>query len=213
MSQILKTPTPELVKAACQQFDREHALVEQTLTELFHLYPTNSNPSQVLLKVAAINALCHTNIFALQSVAEHIHANHAEIDKALAAGTPEIVDTIARINVKGKLFNFFSFATKYASWHNPTAYPIYDSHNDAYLWKMQKEDHFASFLHPDLWTYPKFLRIMTAFRSFHGLKAFSFKEIDKFLYLEGASHAPSPAEEQPSGPGAFDYYPAEEIQA
>jgi hypothetical protein len=52
---------------------------------------------------------------------------------------------------------------------------------------------------------------MTEFRSFHGLKAFSFKEIDKFLYLEGAPHAPAPAEVQPSGPGAFDYYPAEEL--
>jgi hypothetical protein len=213
MSTPLKMPTPELVKAACRQFDSENALVEQTLTELFHLYSTNSNPSQVLLKVAAVNALYRTSILALQTVAEHISANHKEIDAALAAGAPEIVDTIARIKVKGQLFNFFSFASKYASWHNPAAYPIYDSHVDAYLWKLQKEDHFFSFLHPDLWTYPKFLKIMAEFRSFHGLKAFSFKDIDKFLYLEGAPHAPLPPQDQPTGPGAFDYYPAEEIQA
>lgn len=213
MSIALKPPTPELLKAACQQFDSENTLVEQTLTELFERYPKNDNSRHVLLKVVAVNSLYRTNILALETVAEHIHANHAQIDHALSAGSPEVVDLIARIKVNGKLFNFFSFATKYASWHNPTSYPIYDSHVDAYLWKLQGLDHFASFLHPDLWTYPKFLKIMTDFRSFHGLDNFSFKEIDKFLFLEGAPHAPLPAAEQPCGPGAFDYYPAEEIQA
>jgi len=78
-------------------------------------------------------------------------ARGAEIDAVLAAGSPEIVDRIAKIKVEGKLFNFFSFASKYASWHNPAAYSIYDSQVDAYFWKLQ-EDHSASFLHPDLWT-------------------------------------------------------------
>jgi hypothetical protein len=213
MSTALKLPTPELVKAACQQFDSENTLAEQTLTELFELYPKNDNSRHVLLKVVAVNSLYRTHIFALEPVAEHILLHHKDIDAALAAGSPEIVDIIAKIKIKGRLFNFFSFATKYASWHNPAKYPIYDSHVDEYLWKLQKQNHFTSFLHPDLWTYPKFLKVMTDFRSFHGLDNFSFKEIDKFLYLECAPHAPLPVDAQPVGPGAFDYYPAEEIQA
>ncbi len=49
---------------------------------------------------------------------------------------------------------------------------------------------------------------MAKFRIFRGLVRFSFKEIDKFLYLEGAPRTPLPAERQPAG--AFDYDPSEE---
>jgi hypothetical protein len=204
-------PNAERVRAACDQFDHEHELVEQTLEALFHQYPENGDPRHVLLKVVAINSLYHTCIFALDVVARHIHAHHKEIDSALAAGSPEIVEKIAKVTVKGKVYNFFSFATKYCSWHNPHAYPIYDTHVDHYLWTLQQHNHFASFLHPDLWHYSKFLNIMTNFRNFHGLDSFTFKEIDKFLFLEGAPHSsplPDPSE---AGPGAFDFYPTEEL--
>ena len=211
MSATVKLPTPELVRAACQQFDNEDALVEGTLTELFEQYPRNDDPRHVLLKVVAVNSLYHTMIFSVRTVAEHIYANHAEIDRILAAGSPEIIDVIAKIKVNGKLFNFLSFASKYASWHNPSAYPIYDSHVDEYLWKLQKQNNFASFLHPDLWSYPRFVKILNEFRSFHKLQAFSFKEIDKFLFLEGTPPKTSTPDPEPCGPGAFDYYPAEEM--
>jgi hypothetical protein len=52
---------------------------------------------------------------------------------------------------------------------------------------------------------------MTDFRNFHGLKKFSFKEIDKFLYVEAMPPRIAVQEVEPGGPGAFDYYPAEEF--
>lgn len=211
MSAALEAPTAERVKAANLKFDHENELTEHTLEELFRQYPGNSDLHHVLLKVVAVNSLYHTCIFALDTVARHIHENRRQIDAALASGSPEIVDVIARVKVKGKVYNFFSFATKFCSWHNPAAYPIYDAHVDHYLWNLQKQDHFASFLHPDLWNYPKFLQIMTAFRDEHKLSAFSFKEIDKFLFLEGTPPKTSAPEPEPCGPGAFDYYPAEEL--
>jgi hypothetical protein len=204
-------PTPERVKTACLRFDREQELAEETLRELFRLYPSNEDVRGVLLKVVAVNALHHTCIFALDQVARHIHEQHTEIDAALAEGSLAVVDRIARIKVHGKMYNFYSFATKYCSWQNPAGYPMYDAHVDHYLWTLQQQDHFASFLHPDLWDYAKFHRIMTDFRRFHGLKKFSFREIDKFLSFEAAPPKASVVEVEPCGPGAFDYYPADEL--
>jgi hypothetical protein len=211
MHAILHPPTPERVKAACARFDHEQELAEQTLLELFRIYPTNDDPRGVLLKVVAVNSLHHTCIFALDQVARHIHEHHNEIDAALSDGSSTAVERIARIKINGKVYNFYSFATKYCSWQNATAFPVYDAHVDHYLWALQQQDHFASFLHPDLWDYAKFHRIMTDFRNFHGLKKFSFKEIDKFLFLEAAPPKAAITESEPSGPGAFDYYPAEEL--
>ena len=211
MNAVLDTPTAERVKATNAKFDVENELTEETLGELFRLNPQNGNLRHVLLKVVAVNSLYHTCIFALDTVARHIHANHEQIDAALAAGSPEVVDLIAHVKVNGKVYNFFSFATKFCSWHNPAAYPIYDAHVDHYLWNLQQQDHFASFLHPDLWNYSKFLQIMTAFRDNHGLSTFTFKEIDKFLYLEGVPAKNLTPQPEPCGPGAFDFYPAEDV--
>jgi hypothetical protein len=211
MTTAIQIPTAERVKSACEQFDHENELVEQTLAELFHQFPGNGDPRHVLLKVVAVNSLYHTCIFALDVVARNIHEHHQEIDAALKAGSPEVIDLIARVKVKGKIYNFFSFATKYCSWQNPTAYPVYDSHVDHYLWALQQQSGFASFLHPDLWNSAKFLRIMNDFRGFHGLNSFTFKEIDKFLYIEGAPPPPAIMEEQHHGVGAFDFYPTEEL--
>ena len=95
MSTLLETPSTESVRAACERFDRENALAEQTLSELFQQYPRNDDLRHVLLKVIAVNSLYHTCVYALDAVARHIHAHGAEIDAALEAGSHEIVDKIA----------------------------------------------------------------------------------------------------------------------
>jgi hypothetical protein len=211
MSIALQPPTPESVKSACERFDREHELIEQTLSELFHLYPLNNDLSHVLLKVVAVNSLYHTSVYALDTVARHIHAHHKEIDAALDKGSPQIVDKIAKVTVQGKVHNFFSFATKYCSWQNPNAYPIYDSRVDHYLWNLQQQTAFAtSFIHPHLWDYPKFHSIVVSFRDAHGLTSFTFKDIDKFLSLQGEPKSPPIPDEPQPGVGAFDFFPTQE---
>ena len=212
MNTTPQPPSAEKVKAACEQFDRENEAAELALTELFQQYPDNTDLRHVLLKVVAVNSLYHTSVYALDTVARHIHANAKEIDSALAAGSQQVVDKIARVTVQGKVHNFFSFATKYCSWHHPDKYPIYDTRVDSYLWSLQKQNAFAAaFIHPHLWDYPKFHAIMVTFRDFHGLGSFTFKEIDKFLYLQGEpSSVPVPEVPTP-GVGAFDFFPAQEL--
>lgn len=214
MNTLLQIPDAKTVRSACERFDRENQLIEQTLSELFQQYPRNDDLRHVLLKIVAVNSLYHTCIYALDTVARHIHAHAPEIDAALEAGSHEIVDKIAKVRVQGKIHNFFSFATKYCSWHQPEKYPIYDSRVDQYLWTLQQQKAFAAaFHHPHLWDYPKFHNIVVTFRDSHGLSEFTFKEIDKFLYLQGESKSlPIPDEPQP-GVGAFDFFPMQELIA
>jgi hypothetical protein len=186
----LRTPTAELVRAACKQFDREYAVTEEALSDLFSQYPRNGNRPHILLKVVALNRLYSTQIFAVHDVASHIHQVR-EIDSALAKGSPEVVDKIAKVTISatGKQRSNFAFATKYCSWHNQASYPIWDSRVAMYLWCLRGTP-FAEFLgsKPDLWDYYKeFVRTMTAFRDFYKLGSFTFKQIDKFLWLEGTS--------------------------
>jgi hypothetical protein len=182
-------PTADRVFAACKKFDEQNGVLEQALTELFGRFPRNDSNSHVLLKVAALNALYHVNILALEDVARHIHKRCREVDAALALGSPEIVDTIAvvRISASGKERRNYSFASKYCSWHKQASYPIWDSRVRAYL-KWLKRRPKGSFLvkNPDSWTeYGEFVDVVSSLRKAYSLGGFSFKQIDKFLYTEG----------------------------
>jgi hypothetical protein len=142
MKTMLTIPTEALVRAACKKFDREESVIEESLKELFNQYPGNGDLRHVLLKVVALNSLYSTLITIhseerpnVVDVAQHIHKNAHKIDSALAAGSTAIVGTISWVTVPGKKDrDYFSFATKYCSWHNPEAYPICDSNVKKYLW-------------------------------------------------------------------------------
>lgn len=211
MNPAVETPSAERVKAACQKYDRENELIEQSLEELVHQYPRNTDPRHILLKVVAVNSLEHTHIFAVDAVARHIHADIEEIDQALAAGSPEVIGKIAKLAIQGKKYNLYSFATKYCSLHNPQAYPVYDLRVDHYLCQLQTQHPFAAFHHAELCDYPKFVAVMKAFRDFHRLRAFSYKEIWKFLHVQGEPPTLPLQEEIQTGPGAFDFFPAQEL--
>jgi hypothetical protein len=184
-------PTEGLVRSACEQFDKDNAVVEQALKDLFNQYHRNDNEPHVLLKVVALNRLYSTNILAVYDVARHIWQQ--DIDSALASGASEIVDKIAHVTITatGKNRTNYSFATKYCSWHNQNSYPIWDSRVDRYLRSMRRTPQnppFAKFLnaHGDLWNcYPEFVALMSAFRDSYGLGSFNFKEIDKFIWAHG----------------------------
>jgi hypothetical protein len=186
---MFKVATKKRLELACVRFNRENFPIEQALAELFSRYPENTNENAVLLKVVALNALYSTQIPTYSQtipsvidVAHHIHRKGSKIDPALAAGSPEIVDTIANISVPGKKTRCnFSFATKYCSWHRPDSYPIWDSRVDGYLQAFEDHGGFSTCFE----NYPTFLKVMTAFRKHHRLECFSFKDIDKFLWLHG----------------------------
>ena len=188
MDATLPVPNAELVSKACDEFDRENDVTEKALAELFAAHPANDNPSHVLLKVAALNSLYATRILAVLKLATHIAGQGAAIDAALASGSPEAVDAVARLSTGERDFTFYSFASKYCNWHQPNLYPVYDGRVDKYLWSLKKQGIFQTeaFSHrEDLYSYPQFCLIVTVFREQFGLGQFTFKQIDKFLWSQG----------------------------
>jgi hypothetical protein len=179
----LERPTPELAKKRVQQFEQDYGVTERALTTLFETFPRNTQLEEVLLKVAALNGLYNTNIYAVYDVAEHIWKS--DIDSELEKHSLEVVETIAVVEVeKGQFRRNYSFATKYCSFHVPEVYPLYDGYVDGLLWAYQRQDRFDEFLHKDLWEdYPRYVQILKRFRDYYGLAGLSWREIDKFLWL------------------------------
>jgi hypothetical protein len=181
---LLERPTPVLVIKYIDQFDHgDPALTDQALTRLVAGFPDNRDESAVLLKAATINCLYATNIYAIFQVARHICA--LNIDPKLAQGSLDVIDEIAVITLKGKRKRNYSFATKYCSWHRPDVYPIFDSYVERLLWAYRQQDRFAEFKRSELWHYPRYKESIERFRTYYGLDQFSFRELDKFLWLYG----------------------------
>lgn len=163
---------------------------------LLDRFPRNNQLHEVLCKVTTLNALYSTQIATyseaipnLVDVAKHIQQNADKIDPALAAGLPDIVDFIAAVKVSGKKDRFyFSFATKYSSWHNPNAYPIFDSKVEKYLHSFKSEPMLMQCFETgeEKWRYRHFLKLIDVFRERFGLTSFGYRELDKFLYMAGS---------------------------
>ena len=184
-------PTADRVRAACKQFDRDERAVEWVLTQLFQRFPENTDFDEVVVKTKVLNTLYSTHILAVNRVAKHI--TNLGIDPDLKAGKAEVVDRIAKVQLKDKTRYNFSFASKYCNWHNPTAYPIYDGNVEACLWYYKKEGgSFAAALaergiaFPRYgYDYPEFVRIVNAFRDGYKLTSFTYKQLDKLLWSLG----------------------------
>lgn len=86
---------------------------------------SNADFDAVYLKCTVLNDFYSTRIPSdeLAKIAKKIVKNHVQIDAWLAAGADNVIDAISNY---GSRCNY-SFATKYANWHNHLDFPIYDS--------------------------------------------------------------------------------------
>ena len=187
------------IESRLQEFDATELDAERTLEKLFRLYPSNTIFEDVLPKVLVLNHQYSTGILATAHVARHIVSK--QIDPLLRQGNPDVVGQIAVVQLRVKPRNNYSFATKYCAWHNPCAYPIYDSFVERMLWTYRKQDGFCSFQKQDLWEYGRFRQIVESFRTYYGLTAYTLKEIDKFLCAPGQVHFPR---DDKAGPATED---------
>jgi len=180
---ILPRPTADDVIRAEKKFDQENGPVEWVLRQLFEKFPENTDFGEVVVKTKVLNVLYGLQILAVNVVAEHI--TDLGIDPNLKAGKAEIVDRIAEVRLRGgKIYHFFSFASKYCSRHNPTEYPLYDKNVEACLWYYRKQDSFDKFPRYG-YDYPEFKRRVDAFRHFYDLTSFTYKQLDKLLWSLG----------------------------
>lgn len=157
---------------------------ENALNKLFfNLCPENKDMSDILIKCSSLNDFYSTNIFKVHNVAKHF-LNH-NIDERLAVGDLNLVMDLANIEINGKRFFFYSFATKYCSHHRPDIYPIYDSYVNKLLKYFRDRDGFMIFKETNLKEYSKYYNVIQSFKSFYRLQAFSVKQIDKYLWQLG----------------------------
>ena len=162
-------------------------LQEDALDKLFfNLCPNNTDISDILIKVATLNDFYSTNIFSVYPVAKHILS--LNIDSRLKAGDVTLVRDIQKISISGTERNFYSFATKYCSHHNPLEYPIYDSYVEKVLKYFRDQDGFASFVNEDLKDYIRFKGTLVDFRKFYGLEQYNLKQIDKYIWQLGKKY-------------------------
>lgn len=164
---------------------------EKILNKFFReLYPYNNNFDHVLIKVAILNNFYSTRILSIYTVAKHI-MDIIDIDNRLKNGDETLVDEIKKVKVKGKEFNYLSFATKYCSHHNFRLFPIYDSCVCKMLKHFRNAYHFTSFKNKELENYTRFKEIIKEFMGYYGFSSyFTFKDIDRYLWLSGKHFFP-----------------------
>lgn len=181
-SVILPDLTIELVNAEADKFDHENQLTEEAIAQLVREFPYNTDPSHVLLKVVVVNDLYGAGLPRkyIEPITRHITGLH--IDAAIAEGKAAVVDDI--INCAGLKEKYFSFASKFCSWHNPTAYPIYDRNVDECLWHYNGRYRFVTYNRGN-YSYVQFVAIVNALRNRFCLKEVTFKKLDKALWHFG----------------------------
>jgi len=168
----------------CRAFDDDPStsLEETALGQLRAQFPHNTELSHVLLKVHVLNKLYSTRVndIDVETLARHIAA--IGIDPILEQGSPVAVKLITECT---GLRHYYSFATKFCSWHNPSKYPIYDRNVDTCLWAYRRQDSFAAFKRDGLWDYSSLITVIKAFQVHYGLMSMSLKHLDKFFYRVG----------------------------
>jgi hypothetical protein len=130
----VSNPSIEQVDIYLTKWDglENYHLQEDALNKLFfELCPKNTDIIDILLKASTLNDYYSTDIFSIYPVAKHICA--LDIDLRLKVGDVTLVGDIQYVTIADTKKNFYSFASKYCSHHNPLDYPIYDSYVDEVL--------------------------------------------------------------------------------
>jgi len=162
-------------------------LQENALNKLFfELCASNTDVTDILLKASTLNDFYSTNIFSIYPIAKHICA--LNIDSRLKSGDVTLVNDIQHVTIGDTEKNFYSFASKYCSHHNPLAYPIYDSYVDKVLRYFRNKDGFSDFQDGELKNYIRFKGILIDFRVFYGLDKYNLKQIDQYIWQLGKDY-------------------------
>jgi hypothetical protein len=179
---MLPDPSPDAVRDARKQFADGNSLVESTVQTLFSRFPANTDPAEVASKVIVLSQLYSARVLNIHALLLAEHIVKMQIDPLLNQGSAEAVERITNCPETRK---YYSFATKYCSWHRPDAFPMWDGNVEEALWFYKKKDGFHRFKRKHFGEYQTFREIVRAFRSFYGLTSFNFKAIDEFLWIVG----------------------------
>lgn len=165
------------VTAAC----RLHNLMggwratDRALEALARRFPDFEHEA-VLLKVAAVNQLYGTNLYAVARMAEHI----TRLMSTKTGHTPDLVDVIAKLPDGERPRRHISFAAKFAHFFIDTEkFPIYDS----YALRTVRH-HLGQSVSAPPPTYVEFARNVNRLKELARLGS-SLRELDRYLWLAG----------------------------
>ncbi len=162
---------------------------EKALVMLFEEWNENKDLQKVMIKVATLDNFYSTQLKSVPEVANRI-LSISNFDTKVEDGDVDLVDLICTMGE----YNPFSFATKYCSFHNPDAYPIYDSFVARVLTEYRTRDKFTnietklSSSNKEKSYKDEFYPLITNFRDYYGLTKYSFKELDRFLWSLGKEY-------------------------
>ena len=147
-------------------------------------FSRNTSLRHIIVKCAVLNDFYSTNIYQVEPVARNI-ASIRDFDKRLERGDLSLVEEIAKADGV-KNFNY-SFATKYCSHHKPELFPIYDRYvADVLMFLRRKYPEIFKFKSREsLKDYGTFVEAIEAVRRNFGLDAYSYKDIDRYLWQLG----------------------------
>lgn len=192
MKKYPNIPSPskaEIEKRLAEWKNEKYLVPENSVLKLFSAFPLNNAIEDILIKVYALNSAYSAYILSPLVVAKHI--KELSIDDSLSKDDSLVVNKIADVEMSnGRRIKFYSFATKYCSFHRPVAYPIYDSYvvRTLMYFKHQDKDKFTSFTRDDLKNFEQFKDVILKFRESYNLESFSLREIDKYLWLVGKEY-------------------------
>jgi hypothetical protein len=105
----------------------------------------------------------------------------------LNRGDDTLVEIISKIIIEGRNHYYYSFATKYCSFHRPDSYPIFDSRVKEYLWQLRNKGGLPRFQQQVLWNYPVLKRIIVRLKEQYSLQDFSTNRSTHFFTLKAGS--------------------------
>ena len=166
-------------------------IIDKTINNAISKYRNNNNQSNVYIKVVLINVLYKTAIINTPKLANHIFNKCKEIDKKLKKGDISVIDDIRhghKIGTNGeskKERDFYSFATKYAHFHNPKAFPICDNRVIRLLAQANRQLLFydSKFSQKGLRDYQKYKSVIDSLAERLCISGWGYKKIDQGLWL------------------------------
>jgi len=182
----ITVPSREDAQRALMEYehgDSSYGHVDRAISSLVAQYRTNDKIEPVLLKATVINSLYSTNVYGIYAMAEHIVA--VGVDQYLAEKSPDVVDHIADATIGGKKRCFYSFASKYCSFHDPETYPIYDSVVWWMLQQLRNAGAIRKFKNSELDHYSGFQRLMIEIRDKLEMSDLSLRQFDKAFWIIG----------------------------
>ena len=194
----LNTPSKDDIKRIDEIWEskrevRHYTLETNALDLLFNQYKSNTNLTEIILKIGCLDNFYSTNAtknVKIPDIAEKIISIN-DFDLRLQKWDTNLVRELAIFSKGDKEIKLYSFATKYCALHNCMVYKrdnyaIFDSIVCKKLKEFNKQYKFAEFSNDDfeLENYPKYVEILDKFRKRFALNC-TFRELDLYLWKMG----------------------------